>query len=61
MDAWDFVCRAVTKWKGPKIFVAAPKMVSFSQLPAVKKDIILGEARKIFDPSYFVTALEISR
>ena len=32
-------------------------MVSFSELPAVKKDIIFGAARKIFGPSYFVTAL----
>ena len=32
-------------------------MVSFSQLPAVKKDTIFGAARKIFGPSYFVTAL----
>ena len=33
-------------------------MVSFSQLPAVKKDTIFGAARKNFGPSYFVTALE---
>ena len=32
-------------------------MVSFSQLSAVKKDTIFGAARKIFGPSYFVTAL----
>jgi hypothetical protein len=32
-------------------------MVSFSQLPAVKKDTIFGAARKNFGPSYFVTAL----
>ena len=32
-------------------------MVSFSQLPAVKKDIIVGAARKKFVPFYFVTAL----
>ena len=31
-------------------------MVSFSQLPAVK-DTIFGAARKLFGPSYFVTAL----
>ena len=31
--------------------------VSFSQLPAVKKDTIYGAARKNFGPSYFVTAL----
>ena len=32
-------------------------MVSFSQLPAVKKDTIFGAARKFFSPSFFVTAL----
>ena len=32
-------------------------MVSFSQLPAVKKDTIFGAARKFLGPSYFVTAL----
>ena len=32
-------------------------MVSFSQLPAVKKDTIFGAARKMFGPSYFVKAL----
>ena len=32
-------------------------MVSFSQLPAVKKDTIFVAARKIFGPSYFVMAL----
>ena len=36
-------------------------MVSFSQLPAVKKDTIFGAApsaaRKIFGPSYSMTAL----
>ena len=31
--------------------------MSFSQLPAVKKDRIFGAARKFFGPSYFVTAL----
>ena len=32
-------------------------MVSFSQLPAVKKDTNFGAARKFFGPSYFVMAL----
>jgi len=32
--------------------------VSFSQLPAVKKDTIFGAARKIFGPSYFMMALD---
>ena len=35
-------------------------MVSFSQLPAVKKDTIFGAARKNFVPFYFVTALDHS-
>ena len=39
------------------MFLAAPKTVSFSQLPAVKEDTIFGVARKFFGPSYFVTAL----
>ena len=37
--------------------LAAPKMISFSQLPTVKKDIIFSAARKLFGPSYFMTAL----
>ena len=36
-------------------------MASFSQLIAVKKDTIFGAARKFFDPSYFVTALDETR
>jgi hypothetical protein len=32
-------------------------MVSFSQLPAVKKGTIFCAARNFFGPSYFVTAL----
>jgi hypothetical protein len=32
-------------------------MVSFSQVPAVKKDTIFGAARKFVGLSYFVTAL----
>ena len=32
-------------------------MVSFSQLPAVEKDTIFAAFKKIFEPSYFVTAL----
>ena len=35
-------------------------MVSFSQLPAVKKDIIFGAARKFFGHSYFVTDMHMS-
>jgi hypothetical protein len=34
-------------------------LVPFSQLPAVKKGIKNGAARKIFGPSYFVRALEV--
>ena len=33
--------------------LAAPKMVSFSHLPAVKKETIFGAARKIFWPFLF--------
>jgi hypothetical protein len=32
----------------------------FSQLPAVKRDSKNGAARKIFGPSYFVTALVVN-
>ena len=32
-------------------------MVSFSWLPAVKKDTFFGVVRKCFGPSYFPTAL----
>ena len=39
------------------MFLAAPNSVSFSQLPAVKKDIIFDEAKKTLGPSFFVTAL----
>ena len=35
----------------------APKMMYFSQLPIVKKDIILGRHLFMFGPSYFVRAL----
>ena len=38
-------------------FLAAPKIMSFSQLTAVKNPTIFGAARKFFGPSYFVTAL----
>jgi hypothetical protein len=37
----------------PEIFLAAPKMVSFSQLPAVTKDTIFGAARNFFWPFLF--------
>ena len=33
-------------------------MVSFLQLAAKKKDTIFGAARKIFEPSYFIVALD---
>ena len=33
-------------------------MVSFSQVPSVKKDTIFGALEKTLDPSYFVTALD---
>jgi len=34
-------------------------MVSFLQVAAEKKDTIFGVARKMFSPSYFVTALQV--
>ena len=43
--------------KGQKNFLATPFLIPFSQLPAVKKGIKNGVARKIFGPSYFVMAL----
>ena len=49
--------KAVTKLEGQKIFLAAPKMVSFSRLPAAKKDTLFGKDRKDFGTFYFVTAL----
>ena len=42
--------KAITKEEEPKNFLAAPKMVSFSQLLAVKKEITFDPARKFFDP-----------
>ena len=47
----------VTKYEGPKIFLAAPFLIPFSQLPAVKKGIKNGAASKFFGPSNFLTAL----
>ena len=41
--------------------LAAPKMVSFSHLPAVKKKTFLVQLEKIFGPSYFVTAPALSK
>ena len=43
----------------PKNFLAAPKMVSFLTAGSWEKDTIFGAARKIFSPSYFVTALTL--
>ena len=51
--------KAITKYVVPKNFLAALKMVSFSQLPAAKKDTIFGSARNFFGPSYFVMALAL--
>ena len=48
MRSW---CKAVTNQEEPKKILGAPKMVVFSQLPAVKKDTIFGAARKFFGPS----------
>ena len=54
MRSW---CKAVTNQEEPKKILGAPKMVVFSQLPAVKKDTIFGAARKFFAPFYIVTVL----
>ena len=44
--------------KGQKFVSAASKMVSFSQLPAVKKTTNFGEAETNFRPFlFYVTAL----
>ena len=42
----NILVKAVTKKEGPKNFLFAPKMVSFSQLPAVKKDNFLLQLEK---------------
>ena len=41
------------------MFQTVPFLVSFSQLPAVKKDTENSAAGKSFGPSYFVTTLVI--
>ena len=51
--------KAITKLEGLKIYLPAPKMVSFPQLPAVKKDTIFGAARKFFGPFLFHDGLKI--
>ena len=40
--------------KGQKCFLAATKMLFFSQLPVVKKDTIFDTARQFFGPSLFL-------
>ena len=45
------------KNKDRKFVSAAPKIVSFSQQPAVKKTPFLVKLKQIFGLSYFVTAL----
>ena len=51
----------VSQKKSGARFLRLRALVSFSQLPAVKKDTILGAARRFFGPSYFVTALVQSK
>ena len=41
------------------LFVMHSKMMSFSQLPAVKKTSFGEHDKQIFGPSYFVAALAI--
>ena len=45
--------------KDRKFEPAAPKMVSFSQLPAVKEDTNLLQLAQLFGSSHFVTALTL--
>ena len=40
-----------------KLITISLSEVFFSQLPTVKKDTIFGAVKKIFGPSYFMTAL----
>ena len=40
--------KAIAKKEGQKIFVAVPKMMSFSQLPAVKKTPFLVQLEHFF-------------
>ena len=56
-DFSNLSTKAVTKWEGPKIFLAAPKPVYFFTAGSWEKDTIFGAARKNFGDSYFVTAL----
>ena len=42
-----------------KNFLAAPFLIPFSKLPAVKKGLKNGAARNFFGPSYFVMALVV--
>ena len=49
--------KAITKSEGPKNFLAAPRMMSFSELPAVKKTPYLVQVERNYGPSYFVMAL----
>ena len=52
-----YIVKAVTKYEGPKKFLAAPFLIPISQLPAVKKEIKNGAARNVLGSSYFVMAL----
>ena len=49
------------KIRRAKKIPGAPFSVSFSQLPAVKKDTKNGAPGKCFGPSYFVTAIEYQK
>ena len=44
---------------GRKFVWATPKIMSFSQLPAVKKTPFLVQLKQIFGPSFFVTVLKL--
>jgi hypothetical protein len=54
----QFLLKTCQNKKGREFISDAPKMVSFSQLLAVKKETpLLMQLKQIFGPSYFVTTL----
>ena len=54
-----YILKPFENKKGQKKFPGALFSVSFSQLPAVKKDTENGAPGIFFGPPYFVTALGI--
>jgi hypothetical protein len=58
MIAFVYYLKPCQNKKGQKFVSAAPKMVSFSQLPAVKNTFLV-QLKQIFSPTYFVTPLVV--